>query len=170
MDMDTLIQIQQLQRRIEHLEMYETASIIYGSFYAEDAAIATTLTTINVYYPILSCMTTGLVKNVTFQNSRELALLVAGVYHVTWALSISVNASDQTIEGLIIAGATGTTAQVQTGNSTRAKENGVLYSVGGTGLVTCAVGDLMRIGLENETSAGTVITVSHANIVIRRVA
>jgi hypothetical protein len=138
----------------------------YGSMYMEDASVATTATTGGSYYPIASGFTTGLTNNVTFQNNKELKILVAGVYKVDWSMSISCDTSDQTIEGLVIAGATGTTAELNTVNAARAKENGVVYSVGGSGLITCVVNDLVRLGLENETSSGKVITCNHANLTI----
>ena len=145
------------------------SGLLFGSMYCEDAAVATTLTNANTYYNVTSGMTGGLENKCTFQNTKEIKILVAGVYEIQWAMSISVDASDQTIEGLVMAGASGTTALVQMANSTRAKENGVVYSVGGVGLVTCAVNDLIRFGLENETSAGTTITISHANMTIKQI-
>ena len=138
----------------------------YGSMYMEDASVAVTLTDINTAYPIASGFTGGLENNATFQNSKEIKIVKAGVYKIDWSLSMSVNNSDQTIEALIIAGAAGTTDQDQTANATRAKENGVLYSLGGSGLVTCAVGDLIRLGVANESAAGSVVTVSHVNVTI----
>ena len=146
------------------------SGIPYGSMYIEDGSVATTLTNAHPStYPIASGFTTGLVNGVTFQNSKELKILTAGVYKVDWSLSISVNSSDQTIEGLVLAGAAGTTEQLSTVNATRAKENGVVYSVSGTGFITCAVNDLVRIGLENETSAGKIVTVNHANLTAMQV-
>jgi hypothetical protein len=145
------------------------AGLLFGSMYCEDATIATTITAANTVYPVASGMTGGLENKCTFQNSKEIKILVAGVYEVIWSMSISCDASDQTIEGLVVAGASGTTQQDQTANSTRAKENGVVYSVSGGGFVTCAVNDLIRLGLENETSAGTVITVNTANMIVKQI-
>jgi hypothetical protein len=145
------------------------AGLQYGSMYCEDTTINTTATLAGAYYGLASGMTGGLENGCTFQNSCEIKILTAGVYQVNWSMSISVNASDQTIEGIVMAGAAGTTAQVQTGNAARAKENGVVYSVSGTGLITCAVNDLIRLGVENETSAGKVITTNHANLVVKQI-
>jgi hypothetical protein len=141
-----------------------SSGLPYGSFYMEDGSTATTLTTANTYYPIASGMTGGSENLCTFQNAKEIKITKAGKYHVTWSMSLNSNTSDQTIEGLVLAGASGTTAQQQTANATRAKENGVVYSVAGSGIVTCAVDDLLRLGLENETANGTVITCNHANL------
>jgi hypothetical protein len=141
----------------------------YGSMYCDDATINTTITNANTAYVVASGMTGGLENGCTFQNSKEIQILTAGVYEVIWSMSISVNASDQTIEGLVMAGASGATQQDQTANSTRAKENGVVYSVGGSGFVTCAVYDLIRFGLENETSAGTVVTVNTATMTVKQI-
>ena len=162
-------EIKKLWREIDILKSFEIQRTVYGGFYCEDAAINVTATTAHLYYPITSGMTTGLLKKVKFQTASELKILYAGVYKADWSLSLSVNSSDQTIEGLITAGAAGTTAQRQTVNATRAKENGVVYSVGGSGLITCAVNDLVRLALENETSNGKIITVNHANITILQV-
>lgn len=141
---------------------------IYGSFYVEDGTQATTLTNQNAYYPIAAGFTGGSENGCTFQNAKEIKILVAGKYKVDWSLSISSNNGDVTIGGIILAGASGTTSQIQTEGVTRTKENGVEYNISGTGIVTCAVNDLIRLGLENETSAGVIVTTSHGNLTIMR--
>jgi hypothetical protein len=167
---DVLTEIKHLWKEIDILKSFEIPPYAtYGSFYCEDAAIATTITTAGLYYPILSGMITGHVSRMVFQNARELKVLSSGIYKVDWSLSLSVNASDQTIEGMVLSGAAGTTVNLNTVNATRAKENGVVYSVGGTGIIQCVKNELVRLGLENETSSGNIITVNHANIAIVRI-
>ena len=56
-----------------------------------------------------------------------------------------------------------------TENATRAKEIGVTYSLGGTGIIALAVNDVVKLCVENETAAGSTITVNHANLKIVRI-
>lgn len=142
---------------------------VYGSAYMDDGSTTVTLTNANTAYSLAAGLTGGLENGMTFQNSKEIKVLIAGKYKAEWSASVSLSASDQTIEGKLMGGASGATELVNTSNATRAKENGVVYSVSGTGYITCAVNDLIRIGFENETSAGTTLTVNHVNITLLRI-
>lgn len=135
----------------------------YGSIYMEDGAQAVPLTAAGNYYRINGGMTTGACAGVTFQNARELAVTIAGKYLVNWSISCSHSVSDATIAGVVLIGST---AAQNTESATRAKENGVLYTIGGTGILTLAVGSVVSLGLENETGNGTTATVTHANMTL----
>ena len=108
------------KRELERLRCFEVPfgyRRVYGGAYCEDATINTTCTLAHNYYPVLSGLSSGLVSGMTFQNARELVVLTEGKYLVNWSMSLLVNSSDQTIEGLIMAGALGTTSAL--GNSQR---------------------------------------------------
>lgn len=139
---------------------------IYGSFYVDDGTQATTLTNTGTYYQIAAGFTTGSVNGFTFQNARELVALVAGKYKVDWSMTVSSNTSDTTVEGAILIGST---AQMQTVNATRTKETGVEYSIGGTGIITLAVNDIVSLALESEASAGIIVTTTHGNLTLTRI-
>ncbi|MBK8113298.1 MAG: hypothetical protein IPK44_01615 [Candidatus Accumulibacter sp.] len=140
-------------------------SLIYGSMWAEDIAQTVAVATAHVYYAVGGGLQTGTCNGLTFQNARELRAQVAGRYAATWSMSLSNSASDQTIEGLVMVNAAG---QEHTSNATRAKENGVVYSVGGGGVVTLVPGDVVKLAVENENGAST-ITINHANLMLVRV-
>jgi hypothetical protein len=140
----------------------------YGGFYVDDGSIATTLTTDNVYYPVMSGMSTGDVKNVTFQNSRELKIISAGLYRVDVSITASCNNANEVIEVVVLGGAAGTTANVKTLAAAEFITVNKNYHISGFGFMTCAVDDLIRIGLENETSAGKIVTIRHANLIIQK--
>lgn len=139
--------------------------LVYGSCWAEDIAQTVTIAAAHVYYAMGGGLTGGLCNGFTFQNARELLAQVAGRYAATWSMSLSNSASDQTIEGLVMVNATG---QERTSNATRAKENGVVYSVGGGGILTLRPGDVVKLAVENENAAST-ITVNHANLTLVRI-
>jgi hypothetical protein len=146
-----------------------SGGMTFGGFYMEDGTDTTTLTTQNTYYPIIATFTGMAENNMTFQNSYEVKVLTAGKYLVNWSISGSVNNSDQTIEGIVLDGVSGTTPQYMTANVTRFKENGIIYTLGGTGILSCAKGDLIRLGLENEGANGTIVTINHANLTILKI-
>ena len=141
-------------------------SLIYGSMYMDDGAQAVTATLANAYYEVGGGMTGSLTNGTTFQNSKELLISVAGTYEVDWSIALSNNNSDQTIAAAVMVNST---EKHTTENATRAKENGVTYSLGGTGIIALAVNDVVKLCVENETAAGSTITVNHANLKIVRI-
>jgi hypothetical protein len=144
-----------------------TAHIPYGSMYEEDGVTTVTLTTVATYYPITSAQHDGGSNQFTFQNNSELKCLVAGKYVASWSMALSLDTSDTTVAGIVLIG---TTAQQNTENAARMKENGVVYSVGGTGVISLAVNDVVRLGIERETGiAAVVATVQHANLTLFQV-
>jgi len=141
-------------------------SLIYGSMYMDDGTQAVTATLANTYYEVGGGMTGSLTNGMTFQNSKELLVSVSGTYQVDWSISLSNNNSDQTIAAAVMVNST---EKHSTENATRAKENGVTYSLGGTGIIALAVNDVVKLCVENETAAGSTITVDHANLSIVRI-
>jgi hypothetical protein len=161
-----------IEKRLERLEAQERPLICYGGFYVDDGTIAITLTTGGAgenYYPITSGMTTGTCKRMTFESASQLKVLYAGLYHVVWTLTGSVNESSQVIEGVVMAGAAGNTVQAKTIGAAEMVNNGIQYILNGNGWVTCAVNDIIRLGLENETSSGKIVTIRHANLTIWKI-
>lgn len=139
--------------------------LIYGAMFAEDISRTVTVAATHVYYPVTGGLSAGLCNGLTFAAGSELVVEVPGRYGTHWSMSLSNSASDQTIEGLVMVNAVG---QGQTGNATRAKENGVVYSVSGGNPIVCAAGDVLRLAVENETGPST-ITVNHANLFVWRI-
>ncbi len=139
--------------------------LIYGSLWAEDIAQTVTVAAAHVYYAVPGSLTAGLCNGMTAQNARELLVQTAGRYAAMWSMSISNSVSDNTIEGLVMVNATG---KENTGNATRAKENGVVYSVSGVGALALTPGDVVKLAVENENRA-SVITVNHAALMLIRI-
>ena len=158
-----------LEKKLERVISQEVPRHIYGSMYAAEVTANTTATLVGTYYPILSGFTGGSENGCTFQNTYEIKVLYAGLYAVNWSLSLSINAVNQNVEGEVLAGAAGTTAQTNTGNASYTTLNGFIFAVAGSGLITCAVNDLVRLGVKNETSAGKVITMNHATLTLIKI-
>lgn len=144
-----------------------TLNYVYGSMYCDDAAIIFDLSNGNTPYQVDSGMTQGLLNGCAFQNSREIKVSATGMYEVAWSMSVMVDADDQIIQGLILAGGGGTTPQTQTANSTLAATNGQVYSISGGGLMLCAANDIISLGVSNETTGGTQATVVDANMTVK---
>lgn len=139
----------------------------YGGMYIEDGSVTVALTSgADNYYPIASGFTAGTLRGVTFQNSHELLVLSAGVYMVSWSLTIEIDSTNQLIEGCI------TVNNVEKDNTANAqffKTANEKQSLSSFGIITIVSGDVVRLTLENETSSGKTATVNHANVVIVRI-
>jgi hypothetical protein len=136
---------------------------IYGSMYMEDGSTTVALTLAATYYPLQAGVSDGGSVGMTFQNNKELKCLTAGVYLCTLSASASNSVGDQTIACVAIVN---TTAQQKTEGASRFKENGVLYNVAGTGIISLAVDDVVKFAFENETAAGSTVTVTHCNMTL----
>lgn len=141
--------------------------ISYGSMYAEDATQTISVAAVHTHYPVAGGLSAGLCSAAfTFQSSKELKCHTAGKYLATWSMSISNNAADQTIEGLVMVNTTG---MENTINATRAKESAVVYSISGSGIITLAVNDVVLLAIEKENGAASTVTMNHANLTLMRV-
>lgn len=135
----------------------------FGEAYIDDGSTTATTTTTHVAVPVTSGLTVGSCRNFTFQNNSELRCDRGGIYHATWSMSLRSNVGDNTIEGKLMVNAA---AMDNTGNATRAKENGVDYSVSGNGILTLALNDIVRLAVETEMIAATTITINHATLTL----
>jgi hypothetical protein len=137
------------------------SGLLYGSFYAEDIALTVAVAATDVYYPVTSSMTTGSLNGMTFQNASELLVATAGKYLVTWSMAIAAGSNDHVEGGVMI----NTTPQSNTVNSAHTPGNNDEVSVGGTGILTLAVNDIVRLCVENENDADDII-VHTANLTL----
>lgn len=141
--------------------------IAHGSMYKDDSATSVTISVADTYYEVGVTWTGGTCSSdFTFQNAKELKCNTAGTYQVDWSMTVSHNNSDRTSEGAVMVNST---VASNTVNATRTKENGVDYSVGGTGIITLAVNDVVKLCVSDETGTG-IITVNHGNLKLSRVA
>jgi len=136
---------------------------IYGNLFGEDISQNVVIGLANTYYDFNSGLNGDGVNGFSFDRNK-LKASVKGKYLVNWSLSFTNNQSDQTIAGLV---GVNSTPIIRTENATRAKENGVEYSIAGSGLVDMNVGQWLGFMLENETGASTV-TIKHATLTLTR--
>jgi hypothetical protein len=141
----------------------------FGGFYMDDGSTQVTMTLQDVYYPITSGMTVGALNGVTFASSSHLVIATAGTYKVDGSVTGSCDTAAQVLEIGVMGGAAGNTMNVKTLAATEFITAGRNYHIGCGGFMSCAVGDLIRLGCENETSGGKQITIRHANLTIWRI-
>lgn len=139
-------------------------SLIYGSMYADDIAQAVVVAAAGTEYEVGGSLTGGSVNGFTFQNSKELLCTVAGNYLVNWSMSLSAGNNDHISGGVMI----NSTAQHNTENAAHTPGAGDQVGVAGTGVITLAVNDLVKLFVENESDTDD-IEVNHANLALVRI-
>lgn len=151
-----------------HLSETNNTDIVtgsYGSMYVDNGTINVTIAAANTYYEVASGFTGGTCSQFTFQNSKELVCNRAGTYKIDWSASRSVPGINQEIEmGIFKNGSILLNTTAHTASLTASTQQ----TSGGTGIITLAVGDLISLAVNNNTSTNTV-TITHANVAIHRV-
>lgn len=138
--------------------------LYYGSMYGDNISQAVTIAATNTYVHVPGSLTDGgtVAEAFTFQNAKELKCVKAGVYLVTYSMSINsaaVLAHD--LSGCIMVN---TTAQLNT--TSHIYDNlGVSKDavIAGTGMITLAVDDLLRLAVADHTAIQDIV-VEHANL------
>ena len=145
------------------LDRYYLRKVENGGFYAEDVTRTVAIAAVHTFYPVMGSMTCGHCPDaLMFQNARELVCRLRGWYAFVWSMTSASRVGDNTIEGGVMVNSVGLPS---TNNATRAKENGVAYSVSGGGpAFQLAPGDIIRLCVEVETTAPCTLTVTHANL------
>lgn len=145
------------------LDRYYLRKVENGGFYAEDITQTVAVTAAHTFYAVMASMTGGHCTDaLMFQNARELFCRLPGWYAASWSMTLLSNVGDNTIEGGVMVNTVGL---LSTNNATRAKENGVAYSVSGGGpAFRLAIGDIIRLCVEVETVTPCTLTVTHANL------
>ncbi len=131
----------------------------WGSMYQDDSGTTITVSATDTDY-IVTGMSQGVLKSITFQNSKELKIVTPGDYQVVWSLSYTTASGNQEIEGAVgVNGvrdaSTSAHKKITTGTDT--------VSIGGTGILSLGVNDLVQIVVRNETATVN-IGVQHANL------
>ena len=116
------------------------------------------------YYEVGGGLTGGATNGLTFQNSKELLVGVAGTYLITWSMSLSAGNNDH-LEGAVMINSA---VAASTENAAHTPGSGDQIGVGGSGLVSLAVNDVIKLCVENETDTDD-ITVSHATLTAVRI-
>ncbi|MBU6501181.1 MAG: hypothetical protein KGI72_05140 [Patescibacteria group bacterium] len=143
-------------------------SASYGSMYVYNLGTGGTTVTITLqdtYYQIGSGITQGVVKNFTFQNARELKASVAGTYLITFTIVVECATAAQTMEAAVMVNGTANTTIAGHSNVSTATKP---VTMGATGFLTLAVGDLVSMSVLNHSGANN-ITIDHLMFSITRV-
>lgn len=139
-------------------------SLIYGHMHADDVAQTIVVAAAGVYYEVPGSLTGGLCNGLTFQNSKELRVEVAGRYLLGWSMSLAAGNNDH-LEGTAMINST---AVVGAENAAHTPGPGDQVGLAGSAVVALTVGDVVKLCVENETDADDIV-MSHANLTLVRV-
>ena len=139
-------------------------SLIYGSMYADDINQAVVVSATGTYYEVPGSITGGTCNGFTFQSSKQLLCTIAGKYLVTWSMSLDAGNNDH-IAGAVMVNST---VAANTENAAHTPGAGDQVPVGGSGIITLAVNDVVKFCVENESDTDD-INVTHATLSILRV-
>ena len=137
----------------------------YGSFYGDNISQTITVSATDIYYELTAGLTGGAENGCTFQNAHEIIIVIAGNYLVNYSMSVTVNSANQTVESEVMINGT---HQDNTSNHGHANTANDQISLGGTGILTLAVDDVVSLSASNHSSTAD-ITVEHANLTIFKV-
>lgn len=140
-------------------------SMAYGSMYAHNVTSVLDITVADTTVQMAADLTGGSCNGFTFQNNSELKCLVAGKYKIDWTASVQCGTANVEVEGMIGIGAVD---QDATSGHTETVSAGKSMAISGTGIITLAVNDLVRIGFQNHTGTQD-ITVEHVGVTLFRV-
>jgi hypothetical protein len=146
---------------------YDTDATVtspYGGMYADDITEVIDVINSGQYYPMTANMSTGLVSGFTFQNSCELKCLIAGNYNINWGMSLS-SGNNKHLEGAVMVNGTAVAGAGK--GSAHTPGAGDEVHVTGSGGITLAVNDVIKLCVENETDT-TDITVHSASLFLSK--
>jgi hypothetical protein len=143
-------------------------SVPYGEMYGDNISQSISVAATSTDYQVPAGLSAGNLNGFTFQNARELKCSVAGVYKVSWSMSVSCPSSNnQEVEGGVMLNGSENprgTSHTEVGNS-GSNRPGV---VAGNLTITLAVNDLVSLCIENQTAIHD-LQIQHANLVLHRI-
>jgi hypothetical protein len=159
-------ELRRMNREIQNFKLFEVSRPpIYGSMYGDDISVSVVISVAGNYYPVNSGISGGACSHMVFQNAREIKCQIAGKYKADRSLTVKiVSGANSHIEGAVMINST---EQLNTVNTTHLQNSNDEQSVGGTGIITLAVGDVVKLCIENETDTSNVI-VDHVNMTLVR--
>lgn len=157
--------INQLDPYIRKMIRTTIPGVVYGSMWGDDIAQVVTVASATVVYAVGGGLSTGLCNGMTFQNARELLCVFPGKYACSWSMSLRPASNGDQVGGSVMVNAT----------QNHTLEGSAYFQVAshplcvsGHGVLTLAAGDVVKLAVENETSASN-ITVDHASLVLTSV-
>ena len=132
----------------------------YGVMRADDTSIAVTVAAANTVYPITSGLSAGAeLKDFTFQSASELVCGATGIYHIMFSMSLHSANNNENLCGQILVNGNETHYE----NDAECINAGKPVSISASGVIAINSGDVITLGVENETAAHN-ITVTHATV------
>lgn len=138
------------------------AGLPFGSLYGDNFNQTVTVLATDTYYEVGGGLSGGDENLMTFQNAKEIKVLKAGKYLVNYSMAVKTASAGQEIEGeVMINGA----PQDNTSNHAETMSANKAMGLGGTGILTLALNDVVSLSVSNHT-ATTDIVVEHANMTL----
>jgi len=136
----------------------------YGEAYAEDAAIEVTVSEAETAYEIASGLSSGVLKRVTFGDSHNLTVAMAGYYMCFYTVCMDTNGTDEIETAVMIDGVAQGKGTGHTTISAAAKA----VELAGMLFASLTVGQEVSLAVRNISSTNN-ITVEHVNLIIFRI-
>ena len=163
-----------LENRVKYLEQtlerfmagIELRPYAFGSMYNHDTSTTVTIGATDTPVRVPGGFTQGQANLMTFQNSREIAVSLTGIYKIVWQISFTMAAgANQEIEGFVMIN---NVINIQATGHERVTTATDTGSVSGNCELDLAAGDVVALGMLNETSTNNIV-VEHANLSIDHV-
>lgn len=153
------------ERRLKFLESLTRPATIYGSMYANNISQSVTISATDTHYEVGGSMSGGNSNAVTFQNSKELLITVAGTYGIVYTISVQCASANQEAESSVMVNSTASVRLTSHAVVSPANTPNVL---GGSNPISLAVGDVVKFCVSNHTTTNNLV-ISHANMFIWRI-
>jgi hypothetical protein len=147
------------------------AGLVFGSFYGNNIAFVTAGGTGTYSVVSDADIAAGQTHNTTFQNNQELDIgTYAGMYQVTWSMSVKGTGAGKHIVGAIgvdVGGVAGDVAQ-NPGRNHAITLGASEMCLAGTAILDLSADDEVSLMVTNETD-NTNVTVEHVNLTITQI-
>ncbi len=135
---------------------------IYGGMGQENIPTTITIVTKDVDVDV-DGMTSNITTGMTFQNGKEFKIATAGKYQAVWSISFNTASGAKIeIEGVILLNGT---RQAFSSAHRTIDNNTDTGSMCGTGIITCAVDDIVKLAVHNQTNTTDVI-IAHSGLTL----
>lgn len=141
-------------RRVRHLSDLDNKWPSYGAMTAFNIGLTVVITAPNTWTAVPSSLSSGLLRNFTFQSASELVCGDSGVYKIDWNMAVEAVGANDNVEGGVTINGT-----IQTGfvSHLRFASPNFAGSFGAAGIVRLTAGDIIRLAVNNNTDADDVI-------------
>lgn len=128
---------------------YDLINKVHGGMYAYEVSQDVAVAAANTWYEVTTAVTTGPnLYRVSFANSHELIVELAGRYLVNWSMAITTTQANDEIMGTF--GVNNVAVDAGASHGT-VKTGAAFVSVAGTGIVDLSAGDAISMFVDNES-------------------